>query len=336
MHENLLNLIDAMQSKNIMVIGDMVADVYLEGKISRISREAPVLILEHSAENVVPGGAANAVHNTATLGGKVFAVGVIGQDYAGQELVRVLNSKGVETQGLIEDNSRPTITKTRVMAGGQATVRQQVVRIDREKKVPLAPEIESRVLDYIKSNINNMSAVVLSDYGSHSVSPRVIRTAIDYCNELAIPCIVDSRYNVMAYTGVTVVKQNESEAAAAVGLESLDNESLTSAGKTILNRLNAKAVLITQGPDGMTLFKADGKCTHIPVTNKSEVYDVTGAGDTVVAAMILALAAKADYVDAARLSNFAAGVVVKKPGTATATPAELREALGDYYENCHA
>ncbi|MGI6092258.1 MAG: carbohydrate kinase [Veillonellaceae bacterium] len=330
---NLFNIIDKMQNKNIMVIGDMVADVYLEGKISRISREAPVLILEHAGETVVPGGAANAVHNVATLGGQVYAVGVIGQDSAGMELVRVLNSKGVVTEGLIEDYDRPTITKTRVMAGGQATVRQQVVRIDREKKVPLAPEVENQILDYINSNINNMSAVVLSDYGSHSVSPKVIRTAIDCCNEVGIPCIVDSRYNVMAYNGVIVVKQNESEAAAAVGLESLDSQSLVAAGKTILQRLNAQAVLITQGPDGMTLFEATGKYTHIPVTNKSEVYDVTGAGDTVVAAMTLALAAKADYVDAARLSNFAAGVVVKKPGTATTTPDELRQALGEHNEN---
>lgn len=336
MYTKLLNIIAAMQNKNIMVIGDMVADVYLEGKISRISREAPVLILEHSAENVVPGGAANAVHNTATLGGMVYAVGIVGQDFAGQELVRVLNEKNVNTQGLIEDTSRPTITKTRVMAGGQATVRQQVVRIDREKKAPLAIEIEDKVLDYLKFNIKNMSAVVLSDYGSHSVSPKILRTAIDLCQKTAIPCIVDSRYNVMAYNGVTVVKQNESEAAAAIGLDSLDNQSLINAGKTILDRLNAKAVLITQGPDGMTLFQENGKNTHIPVTNKSEVYDVTGAGDTVVSAMILALAAGADYETAARLSNFAAGVVVRKPGTATTTPEELREAIGEQHENHHA
>lgn len=336
MYNNLLKIIDAMQNKNIMVIGDMVADVYLEGKIARISREAPVLILEHSAENVVPGGAANAVHNTATLGGKVYAVGIIGNDFAGNELVRVLSSKGVVTNGLIKDAERPTITKTRVMAGGQATVRQQVVRIDREKKEPLLPEIESKVLDYIKANIHNMSAVVLSDYGSYSVSQNVLRTTIDYCNQANIPCIVDSRYNVMDFYGVTVVKQNESEAAAAIGLKSLDTQSLIEAGKAIRDRLNAKAVLISQGPDGMTLFEDSGKVTHIPVTNKSEVYDVTGAGDTVVSAMILALAAGAEYLDAARLSNFAAGVVVRKPGTATTTPDELRESIGEHHENHRA
>lgn len=333
MHKNLIEIIKKMQDQNIMVIGDMVADVYLEGKISRISREAPVLILEHSNENVVPGGAANAVHNTATLGGKVYAVGVIGQDFAGQELVRVLNSKGVNTQGLLEDNDRPTITKTRVMAGGQATVRQQVVRIDREKKEPLLADVESRIVSYVENNIPNMSAVVLSDYGSHSVSPKILQTAIEQCHKAGIPCIVDSRYNVMAFKGVTVVKQNESEAAAAVGLKLLDSKSLITAGKTLLSRLEAQAVLITQGPDGMTLFEVDDKFTHIPVTNKSEVYDVTGAGDTVVSAMILALAAGADYLDAARLSNFAAGVVVKKPGTATTTPNELCEAIGEHHEN---
>lgn len=331
--QNLLSIIEKMQQKNIMVIGDMVADVYLEGKISRISREAPVLILEHQAENVVPGGAANAVHNIAALGGNVYAVGIIGQDFAGRELVRILAEKKVMTAGLIEDSERPTITKTRVMAGGQATVRQQVVRIDREKKAPLSVEIESKVLQYIQANLKKMAAVVLSDYGSGTISPKIICTVIDMCKEAAIPCIVDSRYNIMAYEGVTVVKQNESEAAAAIGLDFLNERSMAEAGKTLLARLNAEAVLITQGPDGMTLFEAGGNVTHIPVTNKSEVYDVTGAGDTVVAAMTLALAAGACYADAARLSNFAAGIVVKKPGTATANPDELRQAIGEHNEN---
>lgn len=332
MDQNLAQIIDRMQSKNIMVIGDMVADIYLEGKISRISREAPVLILEHAGETVVPGGAANAVHNAATLGGQVYAVGIIGDDNAGQQLTKVLNDKNVNTQGFIVDPSRPTITKTRVMAGGQATVRQQVVRIDRESKQALPADVEQQLLGYVRDNIRNMDAVVMSDYGSFSVSQSLKKLVIEICNKAGIPSMVDSRYNIMDYKGIKLVKQNESEAANAIGLADLDQNSLTQAGKTLLERLSAEAVLITQGPEGMTLFERSGSISHIPVSNKSEVYDVTGAGDTVVVTMMLALAGGASYQDAACLANFAAGIVVRKPGTATATPAELKSVIGEYQQ----
>ncbi len=327
MNTPFLSLIPELHGRKIMIIGDMVADVYLEGKVSRISREAPVLILQHLTENVVPGGAANAVHNTAALGGCVYAVGVVGEDYAGQQLTHSLQLKQVNTNGIITDPSRPTITKTRVMAGGQATVRQQLVRIDREKKEPLSVSSEQAVKNYILAHIDSMAGLILSDYGSHTLSPGIIRSAIDTCHQAGIPCIVDSRYNIMAYNGVTVVKQNESEAAAALGYEIVDENTLVTAGWALLKRLNAQAVLITRGPDGMALFETSGKYTHIPVTNKSAVYDVTGAGDTVVATMILALAAGASYLDAAQLANFAAGIVVRKLGTATAAPEELAEAI---------
>lgn len=315
-----------------MVIGDLVADVYLEGRISRISREAPVLILEHDEEKVVPGGAANVIHNIATLNGQVFAVGVVGQDYAGQELKRILLSKNADIMGLVTDISRPTITKTRIMAGGQATVRQQIVRIDKEKKEALEAKTEEALRAYIAAQISEMHGVVLSDYGSHTITPDILTYVIQICQEKNIPCIVDSRYNIMEYSGITVVKQNESEAAAAVGYAINDQASLLAAGKKILNTLAAQAVLITRGPDGMTLFEKPDKVTHIPVTNKSEVYDVTGAGDTVVAMFILALAAGACHEEAARLSNFAAGIVVKKPGTAITTLKELRQAIGEHFE----
>jgi len=332
MSQRLNCLIEKMQNKKIMVIGDMVADVYLEGKISRISREAPVLILEHAGERVVPGGAANVVYNAAALGGQVYAVGIVGTDNAGQELTKVLKGKNVNTTGLIADSSRPTITKTRIMAGGQATVRQQVVRIDRESKSLLNAESEQKLIVYIKENIPLMDAVVISDYGSMTVSPAIRELAITLCNQAGVVSMVDSRYNVMAYTGIKLVKQNESEAAAAIGLDTLDNDQLQQAAKTILTHLQADGVLITQGPEGMTFFAADGTSTHIPVTNVSEVYDVTGAGDTVVVTMMLALAAGTDYVSAARLANYAAGVVVRKPGTATTSPEELKAAIGEHVQ----
>lgn len=330
---SLLSIIDNLAGHKVMVIGDMVADVYLEGKISRISREAPVLVLEHGGETVVPGGAANAVHNAATLGGDVFAVGVVGDDAAGAELAAILAGRGVRTAGLVTDNSRPTITKTRVMAGGLATVRQQVVRIDRESKAALSAAVEGKILAYIAAHIGAMDAVVMSDYGSITLAPAVRRTVIAACRERGVPCIADSRYNILDFVGVTVVKQNESEVAAALGCGALAGDALVAAGRELLGRMEAEAVLITRGPDGMSLFEAGGAVTHIPVTNVSEVFDVTGAGDTAVVTVALALAAGASYADAARLANFAAGVVVRKPGTATATAQELREAVGGYHED---
>jgi len=316
-----------------MVIGDMVADVYLEGKVSRISREAPVLILEHTAEVVVPGGAANTVHNAATLGGIALASGVIGHDSAGSELLRVLGDKGVIIDGLVIDNLRPTITKTRVMAGGQATVRQQIVRIDRETEKPLSPLTEETLLNWVKNNIDGVSAVVISDYGSGTVTPALRTWVVNTCRERSIPSLVDSRYDIAAYSGIAVVKQNEAEAAAALGLKVIDANAMDQAGMELLTCINAEAVLITRGPAGMSLFEKSRKPVHMPVTNKSEVYDVTGAGDTVVATMALALAAGGSYVEAAALANLAAGVVVRKPGTATIIPQELRKAIEVYYEN---
>lgn len=332
MKHTLYQLVTQLMGKNIMIIGDMVADVYLEGRISRISREAPVLILEYMEEVVVPGGAANAVHNAATLGGSVFAVGIIGQDHPGEQLTAILNSKSVNTNGFIVDAARSTTTKTRIMAGGLATVRQQVVRIDKESKQQLAPLTEARLLDYILQNIGNMAAVVMSDYGCGTLSPAVYKKIIEVCNERQIPCMVDSRYNIQAFRGVTLVKQNESEAAVALGYQTINDQTVEAAGQALLEQMQAQAVLITRGPQGMELFERHGAITHIPVANKSEVYDVTGAGDTVVVTMMLAVAAGADYVTAAKLANIAAGVVVKKFGTATTTPAELQQAIGAFYE----
>ncbi len=334
MQDNLAGLIDRLQRKKMMIIGDMVADVYLEGKISRISREAPVLILENAGETVVPGGAANAVHNAATLGGEVYAVGLIGDDSAGRELTAILAAKKVITDGFIIDPARPTITKTRVMAGGQATVRQQVVRIDKESKQPLSPAVEQRLIRYIEANVKNMDVVVISDYGGQTLSANIRAKVIEACNAAGIPSIVDSRYNILAFPHVTAVKQNEAEAAGALGLPAVDSpEAVEAAGKALLDRMAAQVVLITRGPEGMSLFERGGRVHHIPVTNKSEVYDVTGAGDTVVVTMMLAVAAGASYPEAAALANFAAGVVVRKPGTATATPWELKQAIGVHYEN---
>ena len=196
----------------------------------------------------------------------------------------------------------------------------------------MSPEIERRIIDYIKANIGDMTAVVMSDYGIKTISRSILRLVIEQCRLLAIPCIVDSRYNIKDFTGVTLVKQNEAETAAALGYGELDEVTLIEAGNKLLTLLDAEAVLVTRGPDGMSLFERSGNISHIPVTNVSEVFDVTGAGDTAVVTVALALAAGACYLDAAKLANFAAGVVVRKPGTATTTADELKEAVGGHHE----
>ncbi len=327
MLQNLCRLVDQFAGRKLMVIGDVVADVYLEGKISRISREAPVLILEHDGETVVPGGAANVMHNAATLGGTIYAVGIVGEDQAGIALKQTLDAKNINTAGLIVDATRLTVTKTRIMAGGQATVRQQVVRIDREDKQPLETAMEQTLLLHIDQHIAAMDAVILSDYGSLTISPLIRRSIITACRKHDIPCMVDSRYNVIDFVGVNFIKQNESEIAAALGFPLEGEAALLQAGKELLNRLNADVVLITRGSEGMTLVEKDGNVYHIPVTNISEVYDVSGAGDTVVATMMLAIVAGASCLDAAKLANYAAGVVVRKLGTTTITTGELCKAI---------
>ena len=316
-----------LKGKKVLLLGDMVADVYVKGHISRISREAPVLVLEHRGETVVPGGAANAVHNAAVLGGIVHAVGICGEDAIGGKLKDLLSSKGVIVDGLIQDETRPTITKTRILAGGQATVRQQIVRIDQESKELLTSVTEAALLQYIEKVLPEMDVAVISDYGSMTVSPKLRQRLIVLCREKGIPCMVDSRYDIQNFTGVALIKQNEAEAAAALGLESLDEIGAAEAAKQIVEMLQADGILLTQGGDGMTLYVRGQGARHIPVSNRSEVYDVTGAGDTAVVTMMLALAAGADHYSAAKLANYAAGVVVRKHGTATLTADELLQAV---------
>lgn len=294
--------LSGMQSRSILVIGDMVADIYLDGRISRISREAPVLVLEQAGEKVVAGGAANVVNNIATLGGKVHAVGLVGRDKSADGLREILAANGADVRGLIADDSRPTISKTRIIAGGRATVSQQIVRIDRESKAPMAPAVEAELRAYIKSILPTVEGVVISDYGSGTVTEGLQSLLIDYCQTKGIPSIVDSRYAVRRFHGIGYVKQNDAEIAAA------------------------KGVLVTRGELGMVLVE-HGAVHEIPVSDKSEVFDVSGAGDTCVAAVILALAAGVAPATAARLSNIASGIAVRKLGTSTVSVRELAEAI---------
>lgn len=315
--------LSGMQGRSILVIGDMVADIYLDG---RISREAPVLVLEQAGEKVVAGGAANVVNNIATLGGKVHAVGLVGRDKSADGLRVILAKNGADVSGLIADDSRPTISKTRIIAGGRATVSQQIVRIDRESKAPMAPTIEAELSAYIKSILPTVEGVVISDYGSGTVTEGLQALLIDYCRAHDIPSIVDSRYAVRRFRGIGYVKQNDAEIAAAMGRELVTTEDIVAAAEELRQELAAKGVLVTRGELGMVLVE-HGTVHEIPVSDKSEVFDVSGAGDTCVAAVILALAAGIAPATAARLSNIASGIAVRKLGTSTVSVRELAEAI---------
>ena len=321
-----VNALKAMSGVPVLIIGDMVADVYLDGSIARISREAPVLVLEQREERVVAGGAANVASNAATLGGASYAVGVCGTERSGDALLAVLRANGVRT-AFVRADAHPTITKTRIIAGGRATVSQQIVRVDREWHTPLDAETEEALLARIRELLPQVRGVVLSDYGSGTVTERVRRLVIAEARKRGIPSMVDSRYDILAYEGIGYVKQNDAELAAALERELSSEEEIRAAGHELRERLSADGVLITRGDKGMTLFLADGSATDIPVSDHSEIFDVSGAGDTCVAVMILGLAAGVDAPAAARLSNVASGIAVRKRGTATVAAAELYAAV---------
>lgn len=328
MASQLTALIQKMKGKKILVIGDMIADIYLSGRIARISREAPVLVLEQENELVVPGGAANVVHNIMTLGGQAYVVGVVGDDKQGGLLQERLLELGADLRGLVRAVDRLTISKTRIIAGGEATVSQQIVRIDRETKEFLSSRIEMELEAGLSRLLKEVDGVVMSDYGSHTITKSFIQRILTYCGQNQIPSIVDARYDLELYAGVQYVKQNEAEAARVVGFPLCGEDRLLQAGASLLEKMRAEGILLTRGANGMMLFKAGQEPVSIPVTNKSEVFDVSGAGDTAVAAMILALCAKAPAHLAAQLANYASGIAVKKQGTAAVSAMELMQAIG--------
>ena len=324
----MVNALAQIQGAPVLIIGDMVADIYLDGEIARISREAPVLVLEQRAERVVAGGAANVANNAATLGGVSYAVGICGTDASGDALLTALGGNGVHTEHFVRAAAHPTITKTRIIAGGRATVSQQIVRIDREWHTPLAAETEESLCTRIHALLPAVRGVVLSDYGSGTVTARVRRMVIEETRRRGIPSIVDARYDILSYAGIGYVKQNDAELAAALGRTLSSEAEIHAAGHALREQLRADGVLITRGADGMTLFLADGSATDIPVSDHSEIFDVSGAGATCVAVMILALAAGVAPLTAARLSNIASGIAVRRRGTATVSAADLSAALG--------
>jgi rfaE bifunctional protein kinase chain/domain len=325
----LLALVDALAARTVAVIGDAIADEFVYGRVARISREAPVLILEYDSTQIVPGGAGNAANNVAALGGRAALVAVAGRDDAARRMVAALHRR-VDSRRMVRAARRPTPVKTRILAGGIHSAKQQVVRIDRGVNQPIDARARAAFERAALAAMRKADAVLVSDYGSGLVSPALVARLRKTLKQTGntIPVLVDSRYRLMSYRGLTACTPNESEVEQALGGQIGDNpRALERAGRTILEQTRMQAVLITRGSRGMALFEPDAPTVHIPIYGSDEIADVTGAGDTVMATLALALAAGGSFEAAARLANFAGGLVVMKRGTATVTAAELRRAI---------
>lgn len=320
---SLPHIIDRFKGKRVVVFGDLVADVFVYGEISRISREAPVLILNHRETQIVPGGGANAIHNLAALGAKPIPVGIVGDDPEGQRLIEYFAGLGIDIGGIVVAKSYRTPSKTRILAGAVHSQRQQIVRLDagaplRDDKARQAAERK------FKMAMKDADGLLVSDYGYGLTNPQLI--TVTWKN--SIPATIDSRFSLLNFSGMTAATPNEPEVEAALGvLIGDDARKLEWAGRTLLRKLKHEALLITRGKDGMALFERGKKTTHIPIHGSDEVADVTGAGDTVIAAFTLALAVGATYMEAARLANYAGGIVVMKYGTRPVTRNELIQAV---------
>jgi rfaE bifunctional protein kinase chain/domain len=327
----LLSLIDNFGGRRVLVIGDLIADEFIYGEVHRVSREAPVLILKYDATEVVPGGAGNAANNVTALGGSASLAGLVGADEQSRRLLAAL-PRQVDRRQVVRTKGYRTPVKTRILAGGIHSAKQQIVRIDRETGWPLEEAVSRLFAQKIIAALRNCDAVLLSDYGSGLVTPAlasaVAQAALKRGRRRPIPVLVDSRYRLLDYRGLTTCTPNESEVEQALGIR-IDDDAvvLEEAGRTVLRRTGMRAVLITRGSRGMALFQPKQPTIHVPIFGPDEVTDVTGAGDTVIATMSLALAAGASFYEATRLANYAGGLVVMKRGTATVSARELSDAV---------
>jgi rfaE bifunctional protein kinase chain/domain len=322
-------LIAGFTGKRIVVVGDLIADEYLYGKPARISREAPVLILRFTDREVRLGGAANAAHNVRALGATALPIGVLGADPAGDEVLRLFGEAGIPCEGVSRAAGRLTPVKTRIMAGGYESTRQQVVRLDHEPEPSLLGDVEARLIAAVKAAGSGADAFLVSDYGYGSVTARVFEAVLETARRPGAVVAVDSRYDLPRFRGATAATPNEPEVEALAGAELGDERALEKAGRVVLERLESRYLLITRGSRGMALLEREGPVTFMPIHGSDQIADVTGAGDTVISAFTVALAAGAGAVEAAWLANVAGGVVVMKRGTATVSPQELSESLGD-------
>lgn len=314
-------LLARMKGRRVLVVGDLMLDEFVWGRVSRISPEAPVPVVEVTRETRTVGGAGNVANNVQALGGHAVLVGYVGDDAAGADLRQALVEAGVEAH-LVSSGKRPTTLKTRIIAH-----HQQVVRADRDPKGPLPDRLDREVALAVKRCLSSCDAVIVSDYAKGLVSRRLMRELVARARRAGVRVLVDPKVRQVAlYRRASVLTPNQAEAEAASGIRIVDEDSLRRAGEVLVRRLACEAVLVTRGEHGMTLFAPPARPYHVP-TAAREVFDVTGAGDTVIAALGLALAARAGLRHAAVLANHAASVVVSKLGTATASPGEVIAAL---------
>lgn len=315
-------LINNFRQKTILVLGDLMLDEYLFGQVSRISPEAPVPVVEVSEEKHLLGGAANVAWNIASLGGRVVPVGVIGKDRPRNTIIREFQKRKISKNGLVEDPQRHTTIKTRIVAH-----HQQVVRVDREHRQDISPASEAKVIARLKKLIPAADAVLIEDYNKGLITGRVLKSTLDLCRKYKKIVTVDPKFNhFLDFRGVTLFKPNMLETERALGIKISGSQDMLKAGKMLMEKLKTKAVLITSGEKGMYLIARGNKIEHIPTMAK-EVYDVSGAGDTVIAVLTLSLAAGASFLEAAIIANHAAGVEVSKFGVAAVSVSELKEAL---------
>ena len=326
----LRHVVDAFPRLTITALADLVADEFIYGEISRVSREAPVLILRHRERTVVPGGGANAVYNLAALGVTVLPIGVVGDDEPGRLLLHAFREKHISISGIAKLKGVPTVTKTRILAGMTHSSRQQVVRVDREPDAELPRLYRNRLRDAAREFAHASDALLLSDYGYGSATPELWDTLRATGAFDDMPVTLDSRYRLFDFHGVTAATPNEPEIEEALRIRiGTDTERLFAAGHEVLGRMGLKSLVITRGRDGMACFQPRRAPVEIPIHGSDQVADVTGAGDTVIATFTAALAAGADPEDAAHLANFAGGVVVMKRGTATVSRDELLHAIDE-------
>ncbi|MDD3013776.1 MAG: PfkB family carbohydrate kinase [Candidatus Gastranaerophilales bacterium] len=324
----LKSIIHNLNKGRVLVIGDFAIDEMIYGQTHRISREAPVLILKHTHTNIILGGASNAAHNISTLNaGKVAAIGLYGDDYHGPILLNTLNDAKIDTSYMVQDSSRVTTTKTRISGSSTQSVTQQIVRIDREVNNFISSKIESKVIDNIKKIASNFDAILLSDYNIGMMTPAVIEESIKIGKENGLIVAVDAQENLGRFKGATVMTPNQPDSEKTLGYLITDHDILMKAGKDLLDKTLSDMILLTRGGEGMVLFDKDGTVSSIPAFNKTDVFDVTGAGDTVVSSFTLALCAGANGAEATFIGNLAASIVVKHFGCATTTIDELDENL---------
>jgi rfaE bifunctional protein kinase chain/domain len=323
------SLLDQFRDRRIIVVGDVVLDEYLIGRATRLSREAPVPVLELVERTWRPGAGANPAANLAALGALPVMIGVVGTDAPGERLRAELARAGVDAAGLVESGARTTAIKTRILATHASAHPQQVARIDDLPSTLLPEDVEQAIIRQIELLVPTADAVLVSNYRGGVVTPTVTRAVVETATRHAIPTCVDTQGDLLSFRGFTLVKSNQPDAEATLGERFRSEEELQRAGTRLVLELGAEHAVITRGAEGMSVVGADGRHTHLSPTNRSDVWDVTGAGDTVIAVLALGLAARMDLILAARLANAAAGLVVRRIGVATVSPAELLAALNE-------